>query len=130
MIESIFVNLSITTIASIIIVYFIFNKANNFFDQLTNIFGKEADAYLIELQEISSQQFHKLAQKNKRNLEIIDKNSQIIQDLNQIVNTFGTKLYKLEKEIEAINKIVDSRKILENEVLKLKSILKRREKKR
>lgn len=122
MIESIFINITITVIGSLLIVYYIFIKVNKFFNEFKDIF-------ILEINELSNNQLKKNEQSYNSKFKIIDKNTTIIKELNDALSNVLNNLYSIDSNINILNQNLDKRKDLESEIIKLKNIIKRMEKK-
>ncbi len=107
----------IFVVSCIFSIYFLEAITNHVFQKHASRFDKEIELYKKRSQEILNAQIEAINNKSIIQSEIID-NFKHIHDEIQTINA----------RISSLNKMCETREELENEILKLKNILKRKEK--
>jgi len=116
-------------IAFLVLLYFLANKANKIFDEIFDITKEESERYIKDFKTTSNELSEEIEKVNLESLEVIDKNSKIIEEISNHLSKVIHQLKNIETNLSEVDSKVIDRKNLENEIVKLKNIIKRLEKK-
>jgi len=120
----------INILTSLFIVYFIFYFVNNSLNNLFENFVKELKNIQKRLYDEFKMNILQLNSKNKDTIEIINENEKVLNEITKYLSLFNDDLSDLIHIMKKIEEHTQKNKELENEILKLKNIIKRLEKKK
>ena len=125
----------ITFIGSFIVVvflallYFLAHKSTKLFNELFTITREESQQHIDNFTTITNDLIEQIKYINENSVERLDQNTHIIKELNTNLSQVIQQIKSIEQHLDQIDEKVINRKDLEGEIIKLKNIIKRLEKK-
>jgi len=115
-------------IVFLVLLYFLSIKANNIFDEIFDMTKLQSRQFIKDFKAKSYELSNEFENVNSKSIEKIEQNSQVIKEINHHLSSILHQLKSIENHINEVNSKVLNRQELENEIVKLKNIIKRLEK--